>query len=213
MSDLFTRPSFGHATLANMNETEQGIEYVDDLNHEYEVFISSDDKQVKLQRESYSALDPQLCFLLGVPDGECLTLNLSDYRSVPVKEKMVMFFGTTVTEYKKDKAFGNSLAITFKTADAASQFNKAMKMAATLLTKAPVSTISNGQSEFNSRTEENSASQYFQFYSWLSQQQNMMQDFVRTSTYQKSMLGNPSDFVDKVCPFVIVISCLHSHYR
>ena len=139
-----------------------------------------------------------LCSLLGVPDGECLTLNLSDYRSVPVKDRMVMFFGTTVTEYKKDKAFGNSLGITFKTADAASQFNKAMKMAATLLTKAPISTISNGQSEFNSRTEENSANQYFQFYSWLSQQQNMMQDFVRTSTYQKSMLGNPSDFVDKV---------------
>ncbi|KAE9554964.1 hypothetical protein FO519_001861 [Halicephalobus sp. NKZ332] len=182
-SDLFTRPSFGHVTLANMGETKQGVEYIDDPNHEYEVFISSDDKQVKLQR---------------VPDGECLTLSLSDYRSVPVKDRMVMFFGTTVTEYRKDKAFGNSIGITFKTADAASQFNKAMKMAATLLAKAPVTTIANGQSEFNARTEENSANQYFQFYSWLSQQQNMMQDFVRTSTYQKSMLGNPADFVDKV---------------
>ena len=59
MSDLFTRPSFGNVTLANMNETKHGVEYVDDPNHEYEVFISSDDKQVKLQREFYPTPDFQ----------------------------------------------------------------------------------------------------------------------------------------------------------
>jgi len=53
-------------------------------------------------------------------------------------------------------------------------------------------------SMFNDRTEESSASQYFQFYGYLSQQQNMMQDFVRTSTYQKAILDNPSDFAGKV---------------
>jgi len=37
---------------------------------------------------------------------------------------------------------------------------------------------------FKARTEDSSATQYFQFYGYLSQQQNMMQDFVRTSTYQ-----------------------------
>ena len=45
-------------------------------------------------------------------------------------------------------------------------------------------------SVFNQRTEESSATQYFQFYGYLSQQQNMMQDFVRTSTYQKAILSN-----------------------
>jgi len=53
-------------------------------------------------------------------------------------------------------------------------------------------------SVFTARTEESSASQYFQFYGYLSQQQNMMQDFIRTSTYQKAILDNPSDFAGKV---------------
>ena len=51
---------------------------------------------------------------------------------------------------------------------------------------------------FRDRTEEASAAQYFQFYGYLSQQQNMMQDFVRTSTYQKAIHSNLSDFRDKV---------------
>ena len=51
---------------------------------------------------------------------------------------------------------------------------------------------------FRDRTEEASAAQYFQFYGYLSQQQNMMQDFVRTSTYQKAIHSNLADFRDKV---------------
>ncbi|EEB15553.1 histone-arginine methyltransferase CARM1, putative [Pediculus humanus corporis] len=53
-------------------------------------------------------------------------------------------------------------------------------------------------SVFTDRTDESSASQYFQFYGYLSQQQNMLQDFIRTSTYQKAILGNYKDFQDKV---------------
>lgn len=49
-------------------------------------------------------------------------------------------------------------------------------------------------SVFTDRTDESSASQYFQFYGYLSQQQNMLQDFIRTSTYQKAILGNFKDF-------------------
>jgi len=51
---------------------------------------------------------------------------------------------------------------------------------------------------FNQRTDAASASQYFQFYGYLSQQQNMMQDYVRTSTYQKAIHSNSEDFRDKV---------------
>lgn len=53
-------------------------------------------------------------------------------------------------------------------------------------------------SVFILRTEDSSANQYFQFYGYLSQQQNMMQDFVRTSTYQKAILGNLYDFSGKI---------------
>lgn len=54
------------------------------------------------------------------------------------------------------------------------------------------------QSVFSNRTDESSAVQYFQFYGYLSQQQNMMQDYIRTSTYQRAMLANLTDFQDKV---------------
>lgn len=54
------------------------------------------------------------------------------------------------------------------------------------------------QSTFNHRTDAASASQYFQFYGYLSQQQNMMQDYVRTSTYQRAILSNVEDFQNKV---------------
>ena len=40
----------------------------------------------------------------------------------------------------------------------------------------------------------------FQFYSYLSQQQNMMQDYIRTGTYQRAILSNGADFLGKVCP-------------
>lgn len=39
---------------------------------------------------------------------------------------------------------------------------------------------------------------FFQFYGYLSQQQNMMQDYVRTGTYQRAILQNHTDFKDKV---------------
>jgi len=51
---------------------------------------------------------------------------------------------------------------------------------------------------FDERTEESSAEQYFQFYGYLSQQQNMMQDYIRTSTYQRAILDNSVDFAGKV---------------
>ncbi|XP_064856724.1 histone-arginine methyltransferase CARM1-like [Oncorhynchus nerka] len=59
-------------------------------------------------------------------------------------------------------------------------------------------------SVFSDRTEESSAVQYFQFYGYLSQQQNMMQDYVRTGTYQRAILQNHGDFKDKV---VLDVGC------
>uniref|UniRef100_A0A7N8YP80 Histone-arginine methyltransferase CARM1 n=1 Tax=Mastacembelus armatus TaxID=205130 RepID=A0A7N8YP80_9TELE len=42
------------------------------------------------------------------------------------------------------------------------------------------------------------------FYGYLSQQQNMMQDYVRTGTYQRAILQNHTDFKDKV---VLDVGC------
>ncbi|XP_042305502.1 histone-arginine methyltransferase CARM1 isoform X3 [Sceloporus undulatus] len=42
------------------------------------------------------------------------------------------------------------------------------------------------------------------FYGYLSQQQNMMQDYVRTGTYQRAILQNHSDFKDKI---VLDVGC------
>lgn len=56
----------------------------------------------------------------------------------------------------------------------------------------------NRDSVFTQRTDDASACQYFQFYGYLSQQQNMMQDYIRTSTYQRAILSNGEDFRDKV---------------
>ncbi|KAH7970436.1 hypothetical protein HPB49_006874 [Dermacentor silvarum] len=41
---------------------------------------------------------------------------------------------------------------------------------------------------------------WLQFYGYLSQQQNMMQDYIRTSTYQRAILNNMEDFKDKCRP-------------
>lgn len=60
------------------------------------------------------------------------------------------------------------------------------------------SQITGKLSVFDERTEEASAIQYFQFYGYLSQQQNMMQDYIRTSTYQSAILQNASEFKGKV---------------
>ncbi|XP_008583726.1 PREDICTED: histone-arginine methyltransferase CARM1-like [Galeopterus variegatus] len=62
-------------------------------------------------------------------------------------------------------------------------------------------------SVFSQWTEEVSASQYSQirkFYGCTSQQQNMMQDFVRTATYHRAILQNHIDFRDKV---VLDVGC------
>ncbi|XP_058513290.1 histone-arginine methyltransferase CARM1-like [Ochotona princeps] len=59
-------------------------------------------------------------------------------------------------------------------------------------------------SVFSQRTEEASATQYFQFYGCIYQQQNMMQDFVRTATYHRAILQNHVDFRDKV---VLDVGC------
>ncbi|KAI3386574.1 hypothetical protein SNEBB_009490 [Seison nebaliae] len=65
---------------------------------------------------------------------------------------------------------------------------------------------------FADRTEDGSAEQYFQYYGYLSQQQNMMQDYIRTSTYQRAMLDNLDEFRDAVVIDVGTGSGILSHF-
>ncbi|VDN59509.1 unnamed protein product [Dracunculus medinensis] len=62
----------------------------------------------------------------------------------------------------------------------------------------PAKESEESKSVFDARTESASAMQYFQFYGYLAQQQNMMQDYVRTSTYQRAIHANSIDFNDKI---------------
>uniref|UniRef100_A0A3Q1GSL5 type I protein arginine methyltransferase n=1 Tax=Acanthochromis polyacanthus TaxID=80966 RepID=A0A3Q1GSL5_9TELE len=50
---------------------------------------------------------------------------------------------------------------------------------------------------FETRTE-NAPTQCYQFHSCLSLQQSLLQDYLRTATYQKAILANDADFRDKV---------------
>eukprot|EP01102_Stenamoeba_stenopodia_P018308 TRINITY_DN668_c0_g1_i4.p1 TRINITY_DN668_c0_g1~~TRINITY_DN668_c0_g1_i4.p1 ORF type:complete len:475 (-),score=84.75 TRINITY_DN668_c0_g1_i4:1118-2542(-) len=59
-------------------------------------------------------------------------------------------------------------------------------------------------SVFDQKTEKASAAQYFHYYGQMMHQQNMLQDFVRTSTYQRAFLENPEDFSQKT---VIDVGC------
>uniref|UniRef100_A0A3P8SW17 type I protein arginine methyltransferase n=1 Tax=Amphiprion percula TaxID=161767 RepID=A0A3P8SW17_AMPPE len=50
---------------------------------------------------------------------------------------------------------------------------------------------------FETRTE-NAPTQCYQFHSCLSLQQSLLQDYLRTATYQRAILANDADFRDKV---------------
>ncbi|CAF0744285.1 unnamed protein product [Adineta steineri] len=86
-----------------------------------------------------------------------------------------------------------SYLVKFSSSEDALNFNKVLG-----LIKSGKDLDDNGNSQFNERTEDASAEQYFQFYGYLSQQQNMMQDYIRTSTYQRAILDNSVDFAGKV---------------
>ncbi|CAF0813781.1 unnamed protein product [Adineta steineri] len=86
-----------------------------------------------------------------------------------------------------------SYLVKFSSSEDALNFNKVVG-----LIKSGKDFDDNGNSQFNERTEDASAEQYFQFYGYLSQQQNMMQDYIRTSTYQRAILDNSVDFAGKV---------------
>eukprot|EP00040_Diaphanoeca_grandis_P044253 m.11796 g.11796 ORF g.11796 m.11796 type:complete len:510 (-) comp8982_c0_seq1:331-1860(-) len=59
-------------------------------------------------------------------------------------------------------------------------------------------TVEDTGDTFHKDREKKSTAEYFGYYGELSQQQNMLTDFTRTSTYQYACFSNPSDFAGKV---------------
>lgn len=47
-------------------------------------------------------------------------------------------------------------------------------------------------------TENDDNNPFSQYYGMLLHQQNMLQDYVRTSTYERAMMENSNDFKDKI---------------
>lgn len=68
------------------------------------------------------------------------------------------------------------------------------------------------RSAFDEKTDTASAQQYFHYYGQLAQQQNMLQDLVRTGTYKRSMIDNYADFHDAVVLDVGTGSGILSHF-
>lgn len=68
------------------------------------------------------------------------------------------------------------------------------------------------KSAFDEKTDKASSQQYFHYYGQLAQQQNMLQDLVRTGTYQRAMLSNDQDFKDAVVLDVGAGTGILSHF-
>uniref|UniRef100_A0A1I7YQL8 type I protein arginine methyltransferase n=1 Tax=Steinernema glaseri TaxID=37863 RepID=A0A1I7YQL8_9BILA len=120
-------------------------------------------------------------------------LIVADYNGAALTPRMFV-----LTPCKPQKGVLN-VALFFNTAESQQNFVEkfnAGKAAASAVDGSL--SLQNSTNVFDARTDEGSATQYFQFYSYLAQQQNMLQDYVRTSTYQKAIHLNNVDFRDKV---------------
>jgi len=133
--------------------------------------------------------DTQKQYSLLVQDGSSTVLTITLDQSVES-----MRSGSTGIAISLPKQKHLSYLLNFSTHDDANSFLKhlsSVKLGQDINENA-------SSSQFDDRTEESSALQYFQFYGYLSQQQNMMQDYIRTSTYQRAILDNSIDFAGKV---------------
>ncbi|KAH7698188.1 Carm1-pending protein [Aphelenchoides avenae] len=125
-----------------------------------------------------------------------MRFSVGDYSGFMMTSRLfVLHAGEHVSQ--KSKSYG----LRFERAEDAKKFASTFQLARLIR---PSEAATNGikqngsASEFDARTEEASAKQYFQFYGSLFQQQNMMQDYTRTATYQRAIHSNAKDFKGKV---------------
>ncbi|KAK0395575.1 hypothetical protein QR680_001339 [Steinernema hermaphroditum] len=125
-------------------------------------------------------------------------LYVAEYNGTALTPRM--FVLTRSTRQKEIPGASKNVALFFNTAESQENFVEKFSTGkvAPCGADGPLTLLRNSQNVFDARTDEGSAMQYFQFYSYLAQQQNMLQDYVRTSTYQKAIHLNNVDFRDKV---------------
>ncbi|CAF1282644.1 unnamed protein product [Adineta steineri] len=155
--------------------------------------ICLDDQQIKSSKGTKHILeikkeDQQRKYFIVIKDGTSIILTITLDESF---EHIRSGSNGIIISLPKQKHLSYSLK--FPNQEDATSFKKLL-----VSIKAGRSIEDNISSQFDERTEESSAVQYFQFYGYLSQQQNMMQDYIRTSTYQRAILDNSIDFAGKV---------------
>ncbi|CAF2040224.1 unnamed protein product [Rotaria magnacalcarata] len=152
-----------------------------------------DDQEVKSEKVTVNLLlvkenAEQKKYALTVKDGSSIIITINLDESL---ENVRSGLTGTIISLPKQKHL--SYLLKFSNQGDVTSFNKVL-----LSIKLGKNIEENVSCQFDERTEESSAVQYFQFYGYLSQQQNMMQDYIRTSTYQRAILDNSIDFAGKV---------------
>ncbi|CAD5210496.1 unnamed protein product [Bursaphelenchus okinawaensis] len=173
---LKTTASFGAADLAAFNTISNGndngfMPNIVLMEQNLNVYIAADNEHVCLKRD----------------DTLILMLPFSEYEFIPLNNNLI-----SITSKNKDE----TQFLRFTNSQRYSDFRKAVKLCQ--MGVKPLIEKKKEDNEFSDRTEENSAEVYFHFYGLLHQQQNMLQDYVRTSTYQNAFLWNCGDFENKV---------------
>ncbi|CAD5214863.1 unnamed protein product [Bursaphelenchus xylophilus] len=120
-------------------------------------------------------------------NGQFYSLPFSDFEFSSINSNLFSIASKT----KDETQF-----LRFKDSHSYREFQRAIKLSQMAVRETPEK--ESKENEFTERTEDNSAEVYFHFYGLLHQQQNMLQDYVRTSTYQNSFLWNCGDFDGKV---------------
>jgi histone-arginine methyltransferase CARM1 len=161
----------GNSATADVIPIESG--------QQFSVFLSPDNSSVRLEK---------------INDGtELMSFRISDYKALSITDDLIVF--RNIQPLDKEN---NSFAFRFMSSQQAKDFDMSFSLAQMTKPAQPPMEQSNEKSEFDTRTEEASARQYFQFYGYLFQQQNMLQDYTRTCTYQRAIHNNIKDFKDKI---------------
>jgi len=152
------------------------------------------DVKIRLLQSDGTSSDAQQTFNLEIKiEGQLSTLKASNesgdvtYTTVLNKNTKGFQFGEQSFVLQLDP---NPLVFNFISKEELDKFCKVFS--------STTNQVAGKLNTFDERTEEASSSQYFEFYGYLSQQQNMMQDYIRTSTYQCAILQNAAEFKDKV---------------
>ncbi|KAI6242972.1 Carm1-pending protein [Aphelenchoides fujianensis] len=115
--------------------------------------------------------DNEFIYLSDLNGGTNLWFALNKYACTFLNRRHCVLSSTTERP--------SSVCLRFQSPKAAADFEKAVSLCQLMRPAGKKAAVKETPNVFDSRTEDNSAELYFQFYAVLSQQQNMLQDFDR----------------------------------